>query len=89
MVEGFKFQVVPWTWSSVSSPTIELQVVVGEVEQFMFIVVELLLISTEQPSMETLQTQEMVMIFTGTSEPSPSTIRALLPTPPTLQSKVR
>ena len=60
-----------------------------EVEQFMFRLVELLSMPMEQASMETQQTQEMVMLFTGILEPSPSTIRALLPTPPTLQSKVR
>ena len=44
--------------------------------------------STEHPSMTTQQPQEMVTIFGGKVEPSPSTIRALLPTPPILQSKV-
>ena len=54
----------------------------------MFKLVELLSTPTEHPSMTTQQPQEMVTIFTGTVEPSPSTIRALLPTPPILQSEV-
>ena len=61
-----------------------------EVEPFFFKIVELLSMSTEHPSM-TQQPQEMVMTFTTgltALEPSPSTIRALLPTPPILPSKV-
>ena len=72
-----------------SSLTADLHGVVVEVEPFMFLVLELLSIPTEHPSMTTQQPQEMVTIFTGIVEPSPSTIRALLPTPPILQSEVR
>ena len=71
-----------------SSLTVELLTVLTEVEQYMLQQLELS-ISMEQASMETQQTQEMVMTFTTIKEPSPSTILALLPTPPTLQSKVR
>jgi hypothetical protein len=56
-----------------------------EVGQFILVELEILSVSMEQASMETQQTQEMVMIFTGMVASSPSTIRALLPTLPMYQ----